>query len=150
MSRHLTPLTRRRIAQVAALILLVVAVFQIALALGAPFGDAVLGGHAGTVDGVLTAPYRWMALAQAGLVLVLASLLLRRGGVIAVPRLSDHVMRIITMGIAVLMALNTVANVTAPHPGERAMGLATLTVAVLSALLVGRAERPVEEMQPQG
>lgn len=63
------------------------------LGLGAPYGDAVLGGHATTVDGVLAPPYRWAATGQAALLLAMAWLLLDRGGVVRVPGLSQRGLR---------------------------------------------------------
>ncbi len=112
-----------------------VAAFQVTLWRGAPYGDAVLGGRAATVGGVLTGPYRWAALGQAGLLLAMAVLLLGRGGVMRLPVLTDSGLRRAAWAIAAFMTINTVANFSAPHPLERRMGVATLTVALLSATL---------------
>lgn len=132
------PLSRRRLRTLAllgALPLTAVAAFQVALWLGAPYGDAVLGGRAETVEGVLAPPYRWAALGQAGIAGAMAWLLLARGGLVRVRRLSTRGLRAAAGTIAGFMALNTVANLTSPHPLERWMGAATFAVGLAGAAL---------------
>lgn len=98
-------------AQIAALAASVliggVAAFQYALALGAPYGDAVFGGKAPTEDGVLTGPFRLIAVVQA-----------------------------VVLGILAFLMVNTAANFGAPHPIERwVMGSVTLILSVLTLVI---------------
>lgn len=130
-----SPRRLRTLALLGALPLTAIAAFQIALWLGAPYGDAVLGGHAKTADGALTWPYRWAALAQAGILLTMARLFLARAGIVRVRRLSTLGLRTTTGAIAGFMALNTVANLTSPHPLERWMGAATFAIGLAGAAL---------------
>ena len=134
-AKSLSPRRLRTVAMVGSLPLIAVAAFQIALGLGAPYGDAVLGGHAETVDAVLTGPYRWAAVGQAGLLLGLAGLLLGRGGMFGVPGLATRGLRTAAATIAAFMALHPVANVTSPHPLERWIGAGTLASAIAIAIL---------------
>ena len=127
----LSPRARRTVGLVGALPLVAAAGFQVALWRGAPYGDAVLGGRAPTVDGVLTRPYRWAALGQGGLLVAMAAVLARAGS--PGPRRAVGT-------VAGLMALNTVANVTSPHPLERRMGAATLLAALCGAGLAAQRE----------
>lgn len=139
VSARLTFRRRRAAALAGALPLAAVAAFQVALWLGAPYGDAVLGGRAPTVDGVLTAPYRWAALGQGGALLAMAWALLARGGLTRLPGLGDRGLRRAAWTIAAFMALNTAANLSSPHPLERWIGAATLTVALASTALASAA-----------
>jgi hypothetical protein len=109
-----------------------VAAFQLALALGAPYGDAVFGGRAPTESGVLTRPFRVLAVVQAVVLVLLGWILLARTDLVSIPVLGAGSLTWITWGILVFLVLNTVANFSAPHPIERwVMGSLTL---VLSAL----------------
>ncbi len=146
-TRSLSPRRRRTIALLGSLPLVAVSAFQVALWLGAPYGGAVLGGRAATVDGALTVPYRWAAAGQAGLLLAMAWVLLGRGGLVRVPGPTARALREATWVISAFMVINTVANVASPHPLERWMGTATLAVALASATLAahdaeGRADCP--------
>lgn len=62
-----------------------VAPFQVALALGAPVGDAVFGGKAPTHDGVLKGGFRVLAIVQAIILLLIGWVLLARTGIVTVP-----------------------------------------------------------------
>lgn len=53
-----------------------VAVFEVALVAGAPYGGAVFGDKAPTIDGVLTAPFRILAVVQALVLVALGGVLL--------------------------------------------------------------------------
>ena len=150
VSARLTSRRRRAAAIVGALPLAVVAAFQVALWLGAPYGDAVLGGRAQTTDGTLTAPLRWAALGQAGVLLAMAWALLGRGGLARVPGLGDRGLRRAAWAIAAFMAVNTAGNLSSPHPLERWMGAATLTVALASAVLAAAGEPAKPPTTPAG
>ena len=102
------------------------------------------------MDGVLTAPYRWAALGQAGVLLAMAWLLLARGGAVRLPGLTARGLRRGAWTIAAFMALNTVANLSSPHPLERWMGAATLIVALVSATLAARPGPSFDSRRPAG
>jgi hypothetical protein len=129
-----TTFTAAQTASVAAAVLVAgVAAFQVALALGIPLGDAVLGGRAATTEGVLTAPFRALAGVQAVILLLLAWVLLARTAVVAIPVLGGAALVWVTWGIVGFLALNTLGNLSAPHPVERwVMGSMTLVLAGLA------------------
>jgi hypothetical protein len=132
-----TSLTSVQAASVAAAVLIAgVAAFQVALALGVPLGAAVLGGKAPTRDGVLTGPFRVLAVVQAIVLLLLAAVLLARTGVVTIPGLGRDTLAWMTWVIVVFLLLNTVANSSAPHPVERwGMGSVTLVLAGLGLFI---------------
>ena len=121
---------------VAVVLIASVAAFQIGLALGVPLGDAVFGGRAPTHDGVLTARFRGLAVVQAVILLVIGWILLARTGVVSIPFLSGDTLVWLTWVIVAFLALNTVANFTAPHPVEKwLMGSITLALFVLGLFI---------------
>ena len=120
-------------ATAAALLLAVAVAFQVSLALGAPFGEATMGGRARTVDGVLEPPLRLMAAASAVLLAVAAWVILARAGVIDRGPISDTVLAWGIVVVAGFMALNTLSNLSGRHPLER-WGMGSITL--LSAILV--------------
>ncbi len=77
----MSPHRRYAVALLRSLTFVAVAAFHVSLSLGAPVGDAVPGGHATTVNGALSPPYRWAAAGQAAVLLMMAWLLLGRGPV---------------------------------------------------------------------
>ncbi|MEX0761080.1 MAG: hypothetical protein WD208_10020 [Dehalococcoidia bacterium] len=113
-----------------------VALFQAALALGLPLGEATFGGRAPTRDGVLTPTFRVIA-AISGLALILfASVFLARADVISIGFSGDRFVYWATWVIVGFLILNTIGNLAAPHPVERwVMGPITLTVAVIGIFL---------------
>lgn len=124
-------------AAVAATVLIgIVAGFQLALAGGAAYGAAVLGGKAPTVDGRLTPAFRALAAAQALVLGLLAWVLLARAGVVASPLLAPATLGWLTWVVLGFLVLNTLANLTAPHPLERwGMGLTTLVLSALTLVI---------------
>ncbi len=112
-----------------------VAAFQVALALGLPYGEAVLGGRAPTRSGVLTAPFRALAVGQALMLTLLGWVLLARSGLVGIP-MGSGPLRAATWVIVGFLVLNALANLTAPHPLERwGMGSITLVLAVLATVV---------------
>lgn len=136
-----TTFTAVQTAAVAAGVLVAgVAAFQLALAAGAPLGDAVFGGNAPTHDGVLTAPFRILAGIQSIILLLLGWVLLARTSVLAIPFLSGSTLGWITWVIVVFLALNTIANLAAQHPVERwVMGSITLVLTGIGLVIALRA-----------
>jgi hypothetical protein len=130
-------MTTSQAASVAAAVLIGgVAVFQFALALGAPYGEAVFGRKAPTRSGVLTGPFRALAVAQALLLVLLGWILLARTELVGIPVLGAGTLVWLTWVILAFLVLNTLANLTAPHPIERwGMGSVTLVLSVLTLVI---------------
>lgn len=106
--------TGRWSARAAALFCLGFAIFQIALALGAPFGDIAWGGS----SPVLTGSMRAASAGAALYLLVAAALMLVRAGNIGRgwPRWPVFVFNIV---LAAQLALNTAANLAAKSEAEQ-------------------------------
>lgn len=132
----------RRAALGAAVLLAGVALFQLALAVGFPWGDMSYGGQADTVDGVLPAGYRVMSAIAIFILLFAAYVVLARAGAVEQGWLGDRFLRIAAWVVFAYLALNTVMNLTSSHLGERfGMGAVTLVAAVL-CFIVARGEGP--------
>jgi hypothetical protein len=119
-------------AVVAAVLLVGVAAFQVALAAGLPLGEATMGGRAATIDGVLQPRYRALALGSAVVLVLAAWIVLGRAG--TVPSfLGGQALAWAAWVVAGFLALNTLTNLSGRHPLER-WGMASITFA--AALLV--------------
>ena len=108
-----------KVALVAACLLGVVILFQLALAAGAPWGAAAYGGRVAQVDGRLQSRYR---VASAGTAVILTGalwLVLAAGAVIQPAPLSQSSLGIGVWVLVGLFALNTVGNLAGRHPAER-------------------------------
>ncbi len=124
----------------AAGLLAAVAIFQIALTLGAPWGEMSYGGQAETIDGVLPAGYRVISAVAVMILLFAAYVVLARAGVASAGPLGAVFLKRATWVVFAYLALNTVMNLTSSHAGERfGMGAVTLVTAVLT-FLVARSE----------
>jgi hypothetical protein len=129
-------MSRTTAAVIAAALLTGVAAYQVALALGAPWGDAVLGGRAATDDGVLTGGYRVVAGLQAPVLLAMAAVLLARGGVRWSSWGAGRLAGGLTWVIAGLMIVNTLGNLSSDHWFERwVLGVTTVLVALVALRL---------------
>jgi hypothetical protein len=115
-------------AVAAAGLLGLVAAFQVALALGAPLGEATMGGRAEHVDGVLAPRFRAMAIVSAVLLTVAAVIVLWRAGVLDVG-LPESVVVIGCWVVVGFSLLNTLTNLSGRHPLER-YGFTALTLVV--------------------
>lgn len=114
-----------------------VALFQIALAFGAPLGAAAWGG----TETVLS-PERRGSSGVAALILLLAALTVcGRAGMLKTTRGWMRLFRVGAWVLVVQMALNTLANLASPSPWERNV-MSALTL-MLGALCVGVARSPV-------
>jgi hypothetical protein len=114
---HLVP--EIKVGVVAACLLGVVVIFQLALAAGAPWGAAAYGGRAAQDDGRLPTRYR---VASAGTALVLTGalwLVLAAGAVISPTLLSQNILGVGVWVLVGLFSLNTVGNLAGRHPVER-------------------------------
>ena len=122
-------------AVLAAVLLATVAVFQLALVFGAPWGDHVFGGKAETVDGRLSPQYRAVSAVAVPILLLAAAIVLSRAGVVSWLDPDGWV----TVGVWVVfvyLVLNTIANVASTSRIER-FGMGSLSaVAAISTLVV--------------
>ena len=121
-------------AIIAAVLIAAAAAFQVALALGVPLGGATMGGRAPTVNGVLTPPFRVVAVLSAITLLIGAWVVLARAGVVDAGFLGRDLLGWIAWATVAFLALNTLSNLSGRHPLER-WGMSSLTLVV--ALLIG-------------
>jgi hypothetical protein len=121
-------------ASLAAVGFLVIAAFQLALALGAPLGRAAYGGRSAELS-------RSLRRASAGAVviwLLAAVVILGRGGVVALP-VPDVILHGGAWVLVVLSVLGTIVNLASSSPWERfgwapvSAGLAALSLVVASS-----------------
>ena len=125
------------VAAGAAVLLVVGSAFQLALAVGAPWGVAAYGGRASGPDGRLPGRFRVASAATAVGLAGAAWVLLGAGDLVPAP-LSDAHTRAVLWVLVVLFALNTVGNLAARHPAERwGAGAVTASLTVLCALAAG-------------
>lgn len=108
-----------------------VAAFQLALTLGAPWGEYAMGG---AVSGALPPALRAAALFQALLWVVFTCIVLSRAG-IALPGWA-RASRWLVWGVVAVMAISTVLNLLTPSAGERMIWApVALTLLICSALV---------------
>lgn len=113
------------------------ALFQLALALGAPFGQIAWGGS----SAVLPATLRWTSAGAAVYLLVAAAIMEVRAGDLGrdLPRAPFLIFNIF---LAAQLALNTLANLATQTAGERyGMGAASAVGCVLSLWALKPARR---------
>jgi hypothetical protein len=115
-SSHRTPERRTALT-----LLSVVGAFQLALAAGAPWGAAALGGQ---TPGVLPASLRVVSAAS---VLVYGGL----GALVVTDRLGSTARRRLLTGASMLMVVGTVANLATRSPVERLWAPVAATLAVM-------------------
>lgn len=119
-------------AIIAVILLTVVALFQVALALGAPLGYAAWGGRH---QGVLPMRLR-IASAAAGLVIypLIIVLVLAAAGLISADWLPVDAAAVM-WGLAVFLALGALANFASRSPRERFWGPVALAIAVCCGVI---------------
>ena len=122
-----------QVAAVAGAVLLAgVAVFQIALAAGAPLGDMAYGGRAETRNGILTAPYRIMSALAVLILGVAAWIVLARADVVSGGPMGAGFVETGAWVVFGYLVLNTAANLASTSKNERLiMGPVTAIAAVL-------------------
>lgn len=123
-------------AAIAAAVLFgVVAVFQLALALGVPWGAFAFGGRAVRADGTLPAGYRAASAVTAVVLVFFAVVILGRGGVIGSSGDSTWV-TVMSWVIVAFMAINTPMNLMGKHWVEKYLfGGITLVLVVLCSIV---------------
>jgi hypothetical protein len=111
----------------------VVAAFQFALALGAPWGSLAMGG---AFPGQYPPPMRAVAVVMALLLMLMAGVVLSRAGV-ALPRWS-RASRWLVWVIVAYSVVGTVLNLITPSGGERLLWVPVVLIMLLSSLVVAR------------
>lgn len=122
-------------ATVAAALFTAAALFQLGLALGAPWGAAAYGGRAAGPDGRLPTLYRATSALAAVFLAFGGVVALTQGRIITLSGVADSTLTAITWVLAVVMALNTVANLTSTSHLER-FGMGSATAALTLCCLV--------------
>ena len=108
-----------KVGVAAACLLGVVALFQFALAAGAPWGAAAYGGRAVRDDGRLPTGYRVASAGTAGVLKGALWLVLAASAVISAAPLSANLLGVGAWVLVGLFALNTAGNLAGRHPVER-------------------------------
>lgn len=125
---------RRAAAFVYAVVAAGVVAFQLALALGAPWGAFAMGG---AFPGALPTSLRIAALVQAVLIALTAAVVLARAGIV-LPGWS-RASRWLAWAVVGIMAVSLVLNLITPSAGERAIWapVAALLLASSAAVAAG-------------
>lgn len=114
-----------------ALVTLGVVAFQLALALGAPWGEYAMGGR---YPGILPRAMRVSAVGQAALLAALAVYVLSAAGLV-LPSLARTLPGLIWAVVA-FSALSLVLNAMTPSAGERRIWVPVATEMLLTSLIV--------------
>jgi hypothetical protein len=118
-------------AVVFAVVTLGVIAFELALALGAPWGAYAMGG---TFPGRFPAHMRIAAIGQAIILALVAFLVLSVAGVVAAPWGTTPVW--VTWIIAALLTVGLVLNLITPSAGERRIWAPVVTLMLLCCIVV--------------
>jgi hypothetical protein len=123
-------------AAVAAAVLFgVMALFQVALALGVPWGAFAFGGRAVRDDGTLPTAYRGASAVAAVVLVVFAVVILTRAGVVGTSG-DSALVTVLSWVIVGFMAINTPMNLMGQHWVEKyVFGGITLVLVVLCAIV---------------
>jgi hypothetical protein len=108
--------------------------FQVALALGAPWGSYAM---AGRFPGRLPAPMRAAAVVQAAVLALLALIVVSEAG-LAVPSISETFPWLIWLPVA-FSAVSLILNAITPSAGERRLWVPVALVLLASSLTVALA-----------
>ncbi len=127
-------------AVVAAAVCVLLALFQAALALGAPWGVAAYGGsHTGRLPRRL----RVTSAVAVPVVLGVGLLVLRRAGLVGWSPLPDGWLSVALWVLAGMLVVSTVLNVISRSPVERASGLPTAAVLLAAVVTVQLTAAPL-------
>ena len=124
-------------ALVFALITIAVVLFQIALALGAPWGRYAMGGR---FSGRLPPAMRVAALVQAALLVVLAVIVLADAGVLAAD--AARALPWLIWVPVIVSGIALVLNVITPSAGERRIWAPVAALMLLASLVVALSPGP--------
>jgi hypothetical protein len=122
-------------ATAAAALFGVMALFQVALALGVPWGAFAFGGRAVRDDGSLPPTYRAVSALTSAVLAIFAVVILVRGGVVGTSG-DDTLVRVMSWVIVAFMVINTPMNLMGKHWIEKyVFGGITLVLVVLCAVV---------------
>lgn len=119
-------------AVLAAVLLVVVAAFQVGLALGAPLGEHAYGGRANAVDGVLPPRYRVMSAVAVPILLLASWIVLAKAEVVSTDASWIDWAVWVVFGYLVL---NTAGNLASSSKVER-YWMGSVTIVAAAATLV--------------
>jgi hypothetical protein len=123
------------VALVAAVLFVLLALFQLAVALGVPWGAHVYGGRQARDDGSLPSKWRVSSAVAALILLGFAWVILARAGVLIVG-INEIALTVLAWMVVAYMAINTAANLASKDSVERwLMGSITLVLVVLCAVV---------------
>ena len=124
-------------------VLIGVAMYQVALAAGLPWGDAAYGGRATLTDGVLSTSYRIMSAVAATILVLFAWIVATRAQLIPRFVLGERFIRVGTWVITAYLIINTGMNLASSNPVERwVIGASTAAAASLCLIVArGKGER---------
>jgi hypothetical protein len=123
------------VAVVAAALFAGIALFQIAVALGAPWGAHVYGGRAVTDDGTLPGKWRVASGAAAVVLLLFGWVMLARGGVVETS-VDDTLITVLAWMVVAYMAINAAVNFASKDPLERWLfGSVTVALVILCSIV---------------
>ena len=123
------------VALIAAALFAGLALFQIALALGAPWGAHVYGGRAASDDGTLPGKWRTASAAGSVVLLLFGWVMLARGGVVETS-LDDALLTVLAWMVVAYMAINAAMNFASKDSLERWLfGSVTVVLVVLCSIV---------------
>ena len=126
-----TLMVRRNAAIIYSILTALVVAFQLALALGAPWGAYAMGG---ANPGQLPPSLRVAAVIQALILALLACIVLARAGLL-LPRWAKRSHRLVWVAVAIA-AVSSVLNLITPSAGERLIWAPVALVLLISSLVV--------------
>ncbi len=119
-------------------LLALVAVFQAALASGAPWGDMSYGGRVETRGGVLPRSYRAMSAASVVVLAFGAWVVLAHAGLVGSGILSSGFLRSAVWVVFAFLVINTATNAASRNPIERLGFGAVSLVSAVACFIVAR------------
>ena len=123
------------VALLTAVLFVGLALFQIALALGAPWGAHVYGGRAVAEDGTLPGKWRAASAAASVVLLLFGWVMLARGGVIETS-IDDTLLAVLAWMVVAYMAINAAMNFASKDSLERWLfGSVTVVLVVLCSVV---------------
>ena len=123
------------VALLAAALFVGLALFQLALALGAPWGAHVFGGRAVQEDGTLSGKWRAASAAGSVVLLLFGWVILARGGVVETS-IDDTLLTVLAWMVVAYMAINAAMNFASTDLLERWLfGSVTVVLVVLCSVV---------------
>lgn len=119
-----------------AALLIGIAIYQMALALGAPWGEPALSQHPEAGDKVLAPPYRVVSGFSAVLVVLAAWVIAARGGVVDAGSMRHGFLTGMTWFIGAYLVVDALVNVNSASAIKRWLGGVTKVAVALCCVIV--------------